>query len=191
MSEITKLDNADKKCSFGPDQFEAKVDNVAPVGSFPWALIQVYLGKPVKRSGWADSVYLLPKYDDSGAFLYIQRSEADANVLPWVPEPDDMVACDWKLLDCMLSFDLTVGAGKYDDSGRVWGYLADEEWASIGVHPFGDLANLQNKTDIKKFSLFEMHETAGTIELKVSSDNNQDGYQKMVNLFAKDLTITV
>ncbi|MDC9591871.1 hypothetical protein PSI23_22020 [Xenorhabdus sp. XENO-10] len=43
MSEINKLDNAGIKCPFHPDQYKSQ-DAVAPFGSFPWAIAQVYLG---------------------------------------------------------------------------------------------------------------------------------------------------
>ncbi|CBJ81112.1 hypothetical protein XBJ1_1986 [Xenorhabdus bovienii SS-2004] len=71
MSKINKLDNIGKKCSFNPDQYKKKieVDDVAPVGSFPWAVIQVYLNKPVRRSDWNSNIYLIPKYDNSGHVL--------------------------------------------------------------------------------------------------------------------------
>ncbi|REF27182.1 hypothetical protein BDD26_1929 [Xenorhabdus cabanillasii] len=63
MSDVNKLDN--KQCSFDPEQYKAhvtvsyKIDNdvSAPVGSFPWAMIQVYLGNNVRRNVWDANKY--------------------------------------------------------------------------------------------------------------------------------------
>ncbi|MDE9567180.1 hypothetical protein KKI93_25165, partial [Xenorhabdus bovienii] len=83
-------------------------------------------------------------------------SGTDGSSSTWVPEPKDMVACDWepvkikpKPVDCMLSFDLKVETARddLDDGGnskndnQYWGY------ASVGfnlVSAFGTLTNLQS-----------------------------------------------
>ncbi|MBD2812749.1 DUF2829 domain-containing protein [Xenorhabdus sp. Vera] len=152
MSEVNKLD--DKKCSFAPEQYQknVKIDNIAPEGSFPWAIIQVYLNKPVSRSGWASNIYLFPKYDDSGDLIYIQWSDKDGNILPWAPKQEDMVACDWesvKIEDSILSFDLTIGTVQYYNGGnpdydkiKEWGYSAVSEGGDLS--PYGTLTNLQS-----------------------------------------------
>ncbi|WP_446470808.1 Thoeris anti-defense Tad2 family protein [Xenorhabdus stockiae] len=126
----------------------------APVGTFPWAIIQVYLKKPVRRSGWASNVYLIPEYDNSGNLTYIQQSDADGNPSTWVPEPKDMLACDWELVkikpkpvECMLSFDLEVGVDPSWGKG-TWGY-------SNNTSPtFGTLTNFQSSIGIGSITQF-------------------------------------
>ncbi|MCP9270510.1 DUF2829 domain-containing protein, partial [Xenorhabdus sp. XENO-1] len=185
----------DPKCPFNPDQYSL----AAPFGSFPWALSQVFLGNKLHRSDWDSKVYVYLSDAAKNKPHYIAKSGKYGD-LPWVPEQEDLMACDWNLLktgpkpdSCMLSFDLTIGAGKYSDSDPEYGYLADDEFKSGPAHqgPFGTLANLQNKTDITKFSLFIWDSAGQLILVRVSSDNNQGGYQKIVELFKKELTVIV
>ncbi|WP_340618332.1 hypothetical protein [Xenorhabdus entomophaga] len=95
--------------------------------------------------------------------------------------------------NCIFSFDLEVGTGefRYPQGAQVLGYLADEKFVSNGVYPFGVLTNLQNKTDITEFLFFTWCNANKAISIKVSSGNNQDGYQKMNKFFEKSLTVTV
>ncbi|WP_416777865.1 Thoeris anti-defense Tad2 family protein [Xenorhabdus budapestensis] len=200
MSEINKPENdsTDLKCPFNPDQY--KIDAIAaPVGTSPWALIQVYLGHQVHRSDWDapdEYIHLVPGNGNDIA-PSIQKRDKHGMLTSWQPTQEDLMACDWNLLksetkpkpdDCMLSFDLKIGTSS-GSSGQDCGYLADEEFAGAGEHPFGTLTNLQNKTDITKFSYFALN--GGGIWIRVSSDNSQEGYQKMVELFKKNLTVTV
>ncbi|CAM3400594.1 hypothetical protein XNC1_1951 [Xenorhabdus nematophila ATCC 19061] len=104
----------------------------------------------------------------------------------WEPTPEDLVVCDWKLRS-MLSFDLKIGTARLYDIEQMWGYLADNEFASTA--PFGILTNPQNKIDIKKFFLFICWNDSSDIQIKISSDNNQEGHQKMKELLKRDLTI--
>ncbi|MCC8382031.1 MW1434 family type I TA system toxin [Xenorhabdus sp. PB30.3] len=195
MSDVNKLD--DKSCSFDPDQFNAKVDNVAPVGSFPWAMIQVYLKKPVGRSGWASNVYLIPEYDNSGNLIYIQQSDANGNPSTWVPEPKDMLACDWELVkiklrpvECMLFFDLKIGDGKSPDgSEHHWGYQSTKGIIIGSVtSPFGTLTNLQSTVGIRNLlTFFSFEDTTGTfpwVQLAVDTQNQLD-------LKSKNFEVTV
>ncbi|WP_338885093.1 MW1434 family type I TA system toxin [Xenorhabdus sp. TH1] len=199
MSDVNKLDST--QCSFDPEQYQYKktidveVDNVAPDGSFPWALIQVYVGKLVRRNGWdaqVEYIKLLPASTENNTLPQIEVTDKEGTT-PWQPIQEDMIACDWKLLesvcpeDNMLEFDLEIGVGGSDLN---WGYLADDEFVPTGEHPFGTLTNLQNKTDIKTFSYFVgWNNDEQLIDVRVSSGNNQEGYQKMKELFGKDLTV--
>ncbi|MGJ0580835.1 Thoeris anti-defense Tad2 family protein [Xenorhabdus bovienii] len=204
MSDVNKPENqqADLKCPFNPDQY--KIDAIAaPVGTSPWALIQVYLGHQVHRSDWDapdEYIHLVPGNGNDIA-PSIQKRDKHGMLTSWQPTQEDLMACDWNLLksetkpkpdDCMLSFDLAVGTGKYSDSDHEYGYLADDEFESGPAHqdPFGTLTNLQNKTDITKFSFFTWDSDIQKLRVRVSSDNNHEGYQKMVKLFGKNLTIT-
>ncbi|MGJ0630182.1 Thoeris anti-defense Tad2 family protein [Xenorhabdus bovienii] len=202
MSEINKPENqqADLKCPFNPDQY--KIDAIAaPVGTSPWALIQVYLGHQVHRSDWDapdEYIHLVPGNGNDIA-PSIQKRDKHGMLTSWQPTQEDLMACDWNLLksetkpkpvECMLSFDLEVGTGKFSDSEQNWGYLADDELESGNEGPFGTLTNFQNKTDITKFSYFVWDDVDQDIFIRVSSDNNNEGHQKMVALFAKDLTVT-
>ncbi|MDE1476484.1 DUF2829 domain-containing protein [Xenorhabdus bovienii] len=194
MSDVNKLDN--KQCPFDPDQY--KIDTLAaPVGTSPWALIQVYLGNKVHRKDWSapdEYIHLVPGNGNDVA-PSIQKRDKHGMLTSWQPTQEDLMACDWNLLkpdpkpvECMLSFDLKVGTGLYFGTNQ-WGYLADDEFKPE-EGPFGKLTNLQNKTDITKFSLFIFHDFNQFIYVRASSDNNQYGYQKMVELFKKDLTVT-
>ncbi|MCG3461519.1 DUF2829 domain-containing protein [Xenorhabdus bovienii] len=195
MSEVNKLDN--KQCPFDPDQY--KIDTLAaPAGTSPWALIQVYLGNKVHRKDWsALDEYIHLVSGNGNDAPEIKKRDKHGVMTSWQPTQEDLMACDWELVksepkpeDCMLSFDITVGTGKFNDGEQSWGYLADNEFESIGESPFGTLANLQNKTEITKFLYFSLS-IEGGIQIIVSSDNNQEGYQKMVKLFARSLTVTV
>ncbi|PHM56703.1 hypothetical protein Xsto_04139 [Xenorhabdus stockiae] len=185
MSDVNKLDST--PCSFDPDQYKKKidieVDDVAPAGSFPWAIIQVYLKKLVRRSSWNSNLYLIPEYDNSGNLTYIQQSDADGNPSTWVPEPKDMLACDWELVkikpkpvECMLSFELEVGTSQYDNGDvQDWGYLLKGGSLGAGEYPFGTLTNLHNTIGIGSILEFILSESPiGTfdfIQLQVDTQN--------------------
>ncbi|WP_340610231.1 Thoeris anti-defense Tad2 family protein [Xenorhabdus bharatensis] len=200
MSEVNKLDN--KQCPFDLDKYQMKIDNLAPEGSLPWAIIQVYKGKVVARSEWEapeEYIALTVKNPDSAAHIVKHDKYGMSD---WVPMQEELMACDWKLqeltpkpqqADCMLSFYLVVGTGSFSNKEQMWGYLADAEFEPMGEHlgPFGTLSNFQNKTDITKFSLLVWDGKQQKIFIRASSDNNQQGYQKMVELFKKSLTINV
>ncbi|CDL84725.1 Thoeris anti-defense Tad2 family protein [Xenorhabdus szentirmaii] len=203
MSDVDKLDNenTETQCQIDPNQYKIKIDTVtAPVGSCPWAIIQVYLGNMLHRSDWDipnEYMRLTSKKPDNNS-VYIEKSDRHGHWFPWQPTPEDLMACDWKLVkleDCMLSFDLKIGTGKYSDTEQMWGYLADNELESGPNRegPFGTLTNLQNKTDITTFSSFVWDNVSAAIFIRVSSGNprTSEGYQKMINLLAKNLTVTV
>ncbi|CDG21614.1 conserved protein of unknown function [Xenorhabdus poinarii G6] len=206
MSDVNKLDN--KQFLFDPEQYRKNIaiDNIAPAGSFPWAIIKVYSGGQVYRKDWSASgeyIYLVAG-DGNDIAPEVKMRDKHGILISWQPAQDDMMAHDWTLLKSvpktdngepkidngMLSFDLTIGTGKFDDGRQNWGYLADEEWTSIGEYSFGDLTNFQNKTDIKEFSLFVWWANHPELDIRVSSDKTQDGYQKMKELFGKNLTVT-
>ncbi|OTA14773.1 hypothetical protein Xvie_03477 [Xenorhabdus vietnamensis] len=198
MSEINKLDN--KQCPFNPDQYNIDNDNITvPVGSFAWALSQIFLGKQVYRSDWnvpKEHMRLAHESEsnngEGGGGPYIEKSDKDGYWYPWRPTQEELqgslMACDWKLLkseqkpkpdNCMLSFDLEVGTNNAE-LWKEWGYgIADSE--------YGSLTNLENKVDIAKFSEF-LSDWDDNIGFVVSSDTNQEGYQ-MQKLFQKDLTV--
>ncbi|MGJ0580638.1 Thoeris anti-defense Tad2 family protein [Xenorhabdus bovienii] len=221
MSEINKPenDNADLKCPFNPDQYKKKVnvevDGVAPVGSLPWALIQVYLGKEVHRSGWnapIEHMRLTHKSEvgsaDDGA-AYIEKSDKGGYWSRWQPTQEDLMACDWSLLksepkpnDCMLSFDVFIGTANATLQGSeghvAWGYVKDgykwdeHEWSKS----FGDLKVIQNKTDIVETSSFYWHASSDNkvdvIIWIAVSNANQESSQKLIEFFqTKELYITV
>ncbi|WP_340609409.1 Thoeris anti-defense Tad2 family protein [Xenorhabdus bharatensis] len=200
MSDVNKLD--DKQCPFDPYQYKKKVDveidGVPPIGSLPWALIQVYLGQVLHRNKWNTKEYIkISAKNDGSEPVHIEKHDQQNFPFPWQPTPEDLMACDWILLpevkpvECMLFFDLEVGQGNYAGIDPLYGYLADDELQDGGNQgPFGTLTNLQNKKDIKKFSLF-VFEVGARIDIRVSSSEDQQGYQKMRELFGKSLTITV
>ncbi|MCC8367959.1 DUF2829 domain-containing protein [Xenorhabdus sp. PB61.4] len=210
MSDVNKLDN--KQCPFDPEQYKVKktkavnvefeVDGLPPVGTFPWAIIQVYLGHWVRRDGWSPSseyIKLIPSStsnDGKNIPPQIGIVEKNSELTSWQPTQDDMMSCDWNLVkikpkpvECMLSFDLEIGTWTWPDSEQMWGYLADNELNP--ANPFGTLTNLKNKTDIMKFSYFVWDSSGPNIDIRVSSDTNPSSYQKMVTLLQKELTVTV
>ncbi len=199
MCEINKPENqqADLKCPFDLDKYQMKIDNLAPEGSLPWAIIQVYMGKAVARSEWeAPDEYIALKVKSPDSISHIEKHDKYGSS-NWQPTPGDLMACDWKVWKpkcpegTMLSFDLKVGTGKYSVSVQMWGYLADNEL--YPANPFGTLTNLKNETDITKFSYFVWDNSNKGIHIRVSSGipPTLGGYQKMVDLFGKDLTVTV
>ncbi|WP_338885248.1 MW1434 family type I TA system toxin [Xenorhabdus sp. TH1] len=200
---MSAVNSPEKQCQIIPAQY--KIDAVtAPVGSCPWAIIQVYLGNKLHRSDWdapGEHMRLTsPSTDNTPA--YIEKSDKHGLWFPWQPTPEDLMACDWHLVtsnskpqptDCMLSFNLTVGTGAFSSKDQTWGYLADTEFEPAGEHlgPFGILDDFQSKTVIKTFSLLVWDGLNQKIFIRVSSDNTQDGYQKLVDLFKQDLLLTV
>ncbi|MCC8381644.1 MW1434 family type I TA system toxin [Xenorhabdus sp. PB30.3] len=114
MSDVNKLD--DKQCPFDLSKYKSN-DVVAPIGSLPWAIIQVYMGKIVTRSEWEtpdEYIALTVKNPDSASHIDKHDKYGSSN---WQPTPGDLMACDWELVskvtpvECMLSFDLTSGRG--------------------------------------------------------------------------------
>ncbi|MDC9594456.1 Thoeris anti-defense Tad2 family protein [Xenorhabdus sp. IM139775] len=217
MSEINKPENenSENKCQINPDQYQIKIDTVtAPVGSCPWAIIQAYLGNELHRNDWdTPNEYMrLASKEENNDFVHIEKSDKHGIWLPWQPSPEDLMACDWNLLQSepkpkpdnyMLSFDIKVG----DDVQppplpnaktipSYWGYNHE----GISAKPFGILTNFQNETEeIGGISYFVWSEYIGvppgfgSLFINVTSGDTPilDGYQKMVELFKKDLTVTV
>ncbi|MDE9462934.1 Thoeris anti-defense Tad2 family protein [Xenorhabdus bovienii] len=210
MSEVNKPENkeSDLKCPFNPDEY--KSDNVvAPVGSFPWAVIQVYLGNKVHRNDWDspnEYIHLTPESaPDSGGnnLPQIEKRDKHGYLASWQPTQEDMMACDWKLLkplaleDHMMVFDLTLGTDLYSNSREPsWGYIAE----NVDITGLGTLNVIQNKTDIAKILFFCRHsfrnyaggpDIDASMDFQVSSDENKDSYQKMIELFNKNFYVTV
>ncbi|MDE9498849.1 DUF2829 domain-containing protein [Xenorhabdus bovienii] len=207
MSEVNKPENkeSDLKCPFNPDEY--KSDNVvAPVGSFPWAVIQVYLGNKVHRNDWDspnEYIHLAPESAPASGgnnLPQIEKRDKHGYLASWQPTQEDMMACDWKLLsseDHMLVFDLTLGAGQYGGGyGQTWGYIAYDD-VTEPTHAFGTLNVIQNKTDIAEILRFfwevfiDEPSTTPPIFLRGISDKNEDSYQKMKKLLKKALYVTV
>ncbi|PHM60522.1 hypothetical protein Xsto_03931 [Xenorhabdus stockiae] len=192
MSDVNKLD--DKQCPFDPEQYKAHVkvsytidnDIAAPVGSLPWALIQVYLGKVVGRSKWGVNEYIrLSAKNDSKTPAHIEKHDQQSFPYDWEPTPEDLMACDWELVkikpkpkpvECMLSFDLMIGTGQFNDGGgQDWGYLTKGGYLGGGVSTFGTLTNLQSTIGIGNILEFMLSESPiGTfdfIQLQVDTQN--------------------
>ncbi|MDC9614206.1 DUF2829 domain-containing protein [Xenorhabdus khoisanae] len=204
MSDVNKLDN--KQCPFDPDQYQYKktidveVDNVAPDGSFPWALIQVYIGKLVRRNGWdalVEYIKLIPGSTGNNDLPQIEITDKKGTA-SWQPTQEDMMACDWGLVkpeikpkpeDCMLSFDLEVGTDQYGNGTlQDWGYLTNGGDLGGGESPFGVLTGLQGTLDIGKVLTFILYENTigifNSMILQVDTQNQPD-------LYSKNLEVTV
>ncbi|MBI6548707.1 Thoeris anti-defense Tad2 family protein [Xenorhabdus lircayensis] len=201
MSEVNKPENTERNCSLNPVQYKSN-DVIVPIGSFPWAMVQVYLGSLVYRNNWDypdEYIGLTPESaanGESNNLSYVIKKRKHNNFVSWQPTQEDLMACDWSQIDYMLSFDLELGSSTYE-GGQDWGYIADDEFEGLNERAFGILTRIQNKTDIEKISLFYWEERKKSEELskglwwKVSSDNSKKGYQKMSEVFNKNLFVTV
>ncbi|MDE9543633.1 Thoeris anti-defense Tad2 family protein [Xenorhabdus bovienii] len=204
MSEVNKPENKESnlKCPFNPDQYKGN-DVAAPVGSFPWAVIQVYLGNKVHRNDWDspnEYIHLAPESAPASGEddpPQIVKHDKQGYLASWLPTQEDMMACDWKQLflwDNPLVFDLTLGAG---NNGYFLGYVADHALEGMGLPDFGTLNVIESQTDIAKILLFYWDWTADSdndppsIILQGISDKNEDSYQKMIELLKKNLYVTV
>ncbi|PHM74902.1 Thoeris anti-defense Tad2 family protein [Xenorhabdus kozodoii] len=193
MSDVSKPEshNADLKCPFNPEDYKVKInDTVAPVGSYPWAIIQVYLGAKIRRSHWAvpDEYLRLAGMPDD--LPYIEKRKKD-DVTRWQPTQEEMFACDWSLWkpeSCMLSFDLELGTSNFSGTGQDWGYLAKDGYVKTDESTFGTLTNLQSHVGIANISMFYF-ETDNVVYLGVSSA--QDNPQQVQELLKKTLYVTV
>ncbi|SFN41397.1 Thoeris anti-defense Tad2 family protein [Xenorhabdus japonica] len=190
MSEVNKPENQqfDLKCPFDPDQYKIKIDAVAaPTGSFPWAIIQVYLGNQLYRSDWEASdeyIRLAPK--SANFSPQIEKINESGEFSIWQPTQEDMMACDWKF-NCMLSFDLTSGTSKFNH-GQDWGYISDRGgWVSGSESPFGTLNIISNKTEIADILAFYWS-TYDWLHLIVSS---KESHEKVAGLLTKNVYVTV
>ncbi|MCG3462807.1 DUF2829 domain-containing protein [Xenorhabdus bovienii] len=218
MSEINKPENVDLKCPFNPNQYNIGDDNITvPAGTSAWALSLVYLGKQAHRSGWnapIEHMRLAHKSEvgsaDDGA-AYIEKSDKDGYWSRWVPTQEDLMACDWNLLeseskpvcpeDSMLVFELTLESKTISD-GTGWGYVSDEmqsyssDLSPLNQTPFGTLNEvIKNDTNINKNYVFYWYESKDDDPLLIwlaSSYLDQDSYQKVGDLFKnKVLDVTV
>ncbi|MDC9594458.1 Thoeris anti-defense Tad2 family protein [Xenorhabdus sp. IM139775] len=191
-----------------------------PEGSFAWALSLVCLGKQVYRSGWdfakehIQLAYGQMSIDKKGEEPYLEKSNKDGYGFSWIPTEEDMLACDWKLPESepegyVLSFDLVVGVEENGPDPRdkspeappnitpwYWGYSIYGNRSGGPINPFGTLVNFQNGTEIEKITDFTW--TQFSMEDRSSLDIILSGkapiigrYKKIVELFKKDLTVTV
>ncbi|MDC9581526.1 DUF2829 domain-containing protein [Xenorhabdus sp. PR6a] len=218
MSEINKPENnTDIQCLLDPEQYKVKVnDTVAPVGSYPWAMIQVYLGKKVSRHHWDSAVEYIRLAGMPDDLPYIEKRKQNGTT-NWQPIQDDMLACDWNLLEsddskpsepskpkpgnCTLSFDLKPGEPKHENMVNGantppaeylrYGY-------SITPPPFGYLKVISNNTSVANISSFyyqiftdPFKDSAPYFLLSVTFDKNNKDYPEVKELFKKSVSITV
>ncbi|CDG21612.1 conserved protein of unknown function [Xenorhabdus poinarii G6] len=187
MSDVNKLDN--KKCPFDLSKYKSN-DVVAPVGSVPWAIIQVYEGKAVGRTEWnslAEYIHLSTKNDGSGP-IHIEKHNKDGISESWEPTPEDLMACDWELIksvsgcpeDSVLVFDIVLG--RY---GSNWGYSSD---VSIS---YGELNLIKNnEMEIQKIEGFFWN--GSEFMFDVVTSENSESLQKIKELFEnKNLQVIV
>ncbi|MCG3463103.1 DUF2829 domain-containing protein [Xenorhabdus bovienii] len=206
MSEINKLSDVDKKCFINPEQYKNN-DAVAPVGSYPWAMIQLYLGNLVYRNTWDypnEYIGLVPESEvgEGDNLPYILKKRIHNNFEQWQPAQEDMMACDWVKMDFMLSFDVFIGTANATLQGSeghvAWGYVKDgykwdeQEWSKS----FGDLKVIQNKTGIVETTSFYWHvnrdHSDGVILWLAYSGTSQESFHNLINFFqTKELHITV
>ncbi|MEQ1962740.1 DUF2829 domain-containing protein [Xenorhabdus khoisanae] len=205
MYEVNKPETqfGDEKCPLNPNHYKVQVDDVAPVGSFPWAIIQVYLGYQVRRNDWEaanEYIKLIPGSTDSDSIpTQIGMVDKHGNLTSWQPTQEDMMTCDWEL-NYMLSFDLILGTGEFggdvDETkkGRDWGYSGEKFDLGKGELLFGALTQIQNKTDIIEISAFcweEVKENSVQQLLFWVYSLGKNGYNNTIELFKKSLYVTV
>ncbi|MBD2779430.1 Thoeris anti-defense Tad2 family protein [Xenorhabdus szentirmaii] len=200
MSEINKSENSDLKCPFDPNQYNIGDNNITvPAGTSAWALSLVYLGKQVHRRGWNAPIehMRLAHKSEVGSVgngnAYIEKSDKDGYWSRWAPTQEDLLACDWQLLesecpeDSMLIFDLKLGTLEVDsDRGQIWGYK------KFGINT-GSLNQIKNNIGIVNILDFDLwidnYIGIKTLEFAVSTDEKSD--LKIKNLFMNNLYITV
>ncbi|MDX7987845.1 DUF2829 domain-containing protein [Xenorhabdus sp. 12] len=229
MSEVNKPEKQNKKmgfeCQINPDDYKVKAkvelsnDITAPVGSFPWAIIQVYLGKKMRCKDWSypeKYIYLNTQKadDDKAEQVYLQVHDRHDHSRDWLPDQDDMVACDWEEAkvklkpvcpeDSMYVFDLTIEyASSKDTLGglmEMWGYVDETDaikW-NPNHHAVGAINIVSNNAEIVQTDSFYWVETPNTsgswnmLKWNVSTPHNKESYEKIKNLFNnKNLYITV
>ncbi|OKO99359.1 hypothetical protein Xedl_03726 [Xenorhabdus eapokensis] len=207
MSDVNKPEktNTNQNCFINPEQYKNH-DAVAPVGSYPWAMVQLYLGNLVYRNAWDypnEYIGLVPEPEvsEGGSLPYLLKKRVHNKFEPWQPAQEDMMACDWVNMDFMLSFDVLIETAKAPlspEEHTAWGYVKEgyewdeHEWSKY----FGDLKVIQNKTDIVETSSFYWHTSRDNkvdVILWIAISNaNQESSQKVIELFqAKELYITV
>ncbi|MDR0217289.1 MAG: hypothetical protein LBI71_00130 [Enterobacteriaceae bacterium] len=177
MSTINKLDN--KNLLSSSNQYILNTNKiVAPEGTFPWAMIQLYMDTQpqVRRSGWKPNVYVSPNYDDSGSFLNFQRIKQDGSASPWKPEQQEMIACDWAFYN-MASFSI-----KIVESGIEWGYFGAA----------GALTEFKSNFGVEKIDYFSASAIGFKNTITLGLKYEQDNFQKMKDiLHKKNLNIIV
>ncbi|PHM45589.1 Thoeris anti-defense Tad2 family protein [Xenorhabdus miraniensis] len=190
MSDVNKLEN--KQCPFDPEQYKVKInDTVAPVGSYPWAMIQVYLGNKLYRSDWNFPVEYIRLAGIPDGDPYIEKYTPN-NPDHWQPTQEDMLACDWSLMDCKLSFNLISGTETSSHFGNIgWGYISD---SLVGWPRTMGALNItsNNEIDITEISSFSWGEKSNTLYINISTKQDEDSYQKVGALFQnKELRVVV
>ncbi|MDC9591515.1 DUF2829 domain-containing protein [Xenorhabdus sp. XENO-10] len=207
MTEFNNPANMDtnQKCLFDPEQYKVKykthtiveIDNdvTAPVGSFPWAMIQLYIGKEMSRKDW-NSVgeYIRFSHERTDLSPQIEKGNENGPLSMWQPTQKDMMACDWQFFESekdVLSADITLGTGKVGNNGGIgWGY------AKNNPAIFGSLSMIHNKENFMEILEFYWREerfddfSLPFIELCVSLPNTQDS-DKMYGLKNETLYITI
>ncbi|PHM46014.1 hypothetical protein Xmau_00407 [Xenorhabdus mauleonii] len=187
MSEVNKPENKNPAnlCQIDPKQYQIDAAT-APVGSFPWAMIQVYKGKNLRRKDWdSPDQYLRlisSKEVEAGTEQndYIEAHDKHGHWKPWIPNVEDMVECDWevvkvkpKIEDYRLSFDLKIGTARRQD-WEHWGYM---NFGDINPDkpPFGVLTNLRSNIDVGKILSFRFckqdGDRRGFILLQIDTPN--------------------
>ncbi|OTA14318.1 hypothetical protein Xvie_03837 [Xenorhabdus vietnamensis] len=190
MSDVNKLD--DKQCPFDLSKYKSN-DVVAPIGSLPWAIIQVYMGKKVYRSNWNFPVEYIRLAGVTDSNPYIEKYTPN-NPTHWQPTQEDMMACDWEQMDCMLSFDLASGSSVARNPSKpneplAWGYIINTDWDNH----FGTL-NIEpnNKVDIVKVWAFIWNPVIFYFNFDVETKPDAESRQKVIELFQNnDLRVTV
>ncbi|MDE9564425.1 DUF2829 domain-containing protein [Xenorhabdus bovienii] len=206
MSDINKQENkkSEYKYSINPYQYRIKVniDTItAPVGSFPWAVIQVYFGNKLYRKNWnspTEYVRLIPSQSNNDE-IYIEKNDRYDQWMPWLPTPQDLMACDWDFMkktnleNSMLVFDLELDSRRRVGGVKGWGYEA------YG-NSFGTLNIIENNTDIVKIGAFmwipeddKVLFMAKSIQPDSSDESgeNEESNQRMRELFKKGLDVMV
>ncbi|WP_340618808.1 DUF2829 domain-containing protein [Xenorhabdus entomophaga] len=176
MSETIKTgnQNPENECPFDPNNYKGE-QIVAPEGSFYWALIQLKLSKKVRRSDWADKEQLsfVPRRTDTeGKFDYlshIDKSNKHGNWAPWQPMQEDLMACDWALIQEAITpeerenlvFDLKSDMSISSwGAQRTWGYIGEKGGPHYDPSLLGSLNMIRNNTDIKTVTAFVVSDVA-------------------------------
>ncbi|MDR0217282.1 MAG: hypothetical protein LBI71_00095 [Enterobacteriaceae bacterium] len=120
MCDVNLLES--NNCAFTPEQFLPGVENtttctvggvyvvpspgkkylvedifVAPMHSFPWAIVQVFRNTPARLNSWPADTYIKPVYNPQNNNIIDDIVKVSGNNPPqsWAVQVPEMTSCDW------------------------------------------------------------------------------------------------
>ncbi|MDR0217294.1 MAG: hypothetical protein LBI71_00155 [Enterobacteriaceae bacterium] len=167
-------------CPYDPNLYTGNQGDIAPVGSAPWALMQVFLGKGARLKTWDEGEYIVvpDRLSAVDTQSVIKKFNSSGKFTEW-SDIDDLLLCNWELYSPNLSFNLTSGHSRYHDLHNLnendlmydWGYLSYLGAATVNKNSCGSLDIIED--NISSFaplvSMFYF-ESADNTETSLSTD---------------------